>query len=109
MFFDFRQNPESGTIVHDDSVRHLVIIEAHSAAHANKRGLELGMYFDGLERGLDCECCGDRWYRAQARSGYETDPTELHPFPEATKQANIIVHYLDGRIAELWFPSTWIY
>jgi hypothetical protein len=23
-----------------------------------------GVYFDGIERGLDCDCCGDRWYRA---------------------------------------------
>ncbi len=21
-----------------------------------------GVYFQGIEKGLDCECCGDRWY-----------------------------------------------
>ena len=23
-----------------------------------------GVYFQGVGSGLDCECCGDRWYRA---------------------------------------------
>ena len=23
-----------------------------------------GVYFDGVTKGLDCDCCGDRWYEA---------------------------------------------
>ncbi len=31
-----------------------------------------GVYFDGIESGMDCECCGDRWYRAdEYRVQYE--------------------------------------
>ena len=25
---------------------------------------DIGLYFDGVEQGMDCSCCGDRWYRA---------------------------------------------
>lgn len=24
-----------------------------------------GIYFYGVEKGIDCECCGDRWDRAR--------------------------------------------
>ena len=31
-----------------------------------------GVYFQGIESGLDCDCCGDRWYRAdEYRVQYE--------------------------------------
>ena len=23
------------------------------------------VYFDGIRKGIDCECCGDRWYGAE--------------------------------------------
>ena len=34
--------------------------------HNEANGLALehsSIYFDGIQRGLDCECCGDRWYK----------------------------------------------
>jgi hypothetical protein len=24
-----------------------------------------GVYFNGVEKGRDCDCCGDRWYSAE--------------------------------------------
>ena len=30
-----------------------------------------GVYFQGIEKGLDCECCGNRWYR-----GFEFEDEE---------------------------------
>jgi len=41
-----------------------VIIEASSAEEANELAIErAGLYFYGVWYGLDCGCCGDRWYR----------------------------------------------
>ena len=38
-------------------------IEAKSAEQANQLAEQHGIYFDGVERGIDCDCCGDRWTR----------------------------------------------
>ena len=44
---------------------HCVFIEAESAEEANELFLKKGIgYFDGVEKGVDCPCCGDRWERA---------------------------------------------
>jgi len=43
---------------------HDVYIEAETASEANKIAESNGIYFDGVSKDIDCECCGDRWYRA---------------------------------------------
>jgi len=53
------KNPEQGFMVgHLDAYIH-----ATSQDEANKIAESCGIYFDGVEKGEDCECCGDRWYR----------------------------------------------
>ena len=32
-----------------------------SAEEANERAQELRIYFGSVSRGIDCECCGNRW------------------------------------------------
>lgn len=50
-----------------------VIVEAESADEANERAETYSeVYFDGCRRGLDCECCGDRWSEVN-----EQDATEV--------------------------------
>ena len=40
-----------------------VFVMAESASEANALAQEYsGVYFNGVQQGLDCECCGDRWY-----------------------------------------------
>lgn len=42
-----------------------VWVMADSAAQADQRVQAWSdVYFDGCDDGLDCDCCGDRWYRA---------------------------------------------
>ena len=42
-----------------------VWVMAESASEANELAQKYaGVYFDGCERGMDCDCCGDRWWRA---------------------------------------------
>jgi len=43
-----------------------VWVMAESAAEADMLAEQYaGVYFDGVEKGLDCDCCGDRWYPAE--------------------------------------------
>lgn len=61
-FYEFDQNNTGGSFIVDDKVCHLVIIEAESDREAEEKAFSLGVYYNGCEEGMDCECCGDRWY-----------------------------------------------
>ena len=63
-FFTFRQNNSGGDFDVNDNVAHYVIIEANSVDEANAKAKNIGIYFDGVKNGSDCECCGDRWHAA---------------------------------------------
>lgn len=67
MFFTYRQNNSGGRFIGEINI----IIEADSAKEADEIAQENGVYFDGVDEGHDCECCGDRWSRA-----WESDGTE---------------------------------
>lgn len=72
-FFQFRQN-NSGGAFEGDYIRY--IIEADSAEAANNRAIrETEIYFNGVDNGSDCECCGDRW--SPAWSGDKGDPEPM--------------------------------
>lgn len=60
-FFNFYQNNSGGYFIKDDFVDEKVIIQAKDHHEANDKALSLGIYFDGVMKGIDCECCGDRW------------------------------------------------
>jgi hypothetical protein len=65
MFYTYSQNNSGGHFQVDDQVTVYVIVEADSAEQADEIAeSRAGIYFDGCEQGWDCECCGDRWYRA---------------------------------------------
>lgn len=62
-FYTFRQN-NSGGHFHFDKKAGIsvnVIIEAASKEEAYSTAERIGLYFDGVCAGSDCECCGDRW------------------------------------------------
>jgi hypothetical protein len=66
MFYEFRQNNSGGHFDEDTNagISAWVIVEADSLGEAEARAESIGLYFDGVEKGYDCECCGDRWYSA---------------------------------------------
>lgn len=66
-WFTYSQNNSGGAF----SGPAFVIVEALSAAEAEARAIEHNVYFDGVAQAGDCECCGDRWYRA-----YDEDATD---------------------------------
>lgn len=74
--FLFRQNNSGGYFTVDDTVDVNVVIEAESADQANEIATKhLGIYFNGVDAGFDCECCGDRWYPVEESD--ETDKVRI--------------------------------
>lgn len=62
-FYRFRQNNSGGSFDVDDErgIGVYVWVEACDIVHARSRAEGIGIYFDGVADGVDCECCGDRW------------------------------------------------
>lgn len=103
-FFTYHQNNSGGFFVIDPDagVSHNVIIEADSVRYADeyaKTALEI--YFDGVEKGIDCMCCGDRWYRLSSTGDDTPSVYDGHTLGESMRvdvDANVYVHYLDGSV-----------
>ena len=68
-FYEFHQNNSGGHF--DKEMGHAIWVQANSADEANIIAEANGVYFDGCEAGLDCSCCGDRWYPVYERSGVD--------------------------------------
>ena len=45
-----------------------VVVKAENPDEANALAESVGLYFDGCEAGIDCDCCGDRWVAASGPS-----------------------------------------
>ena len=62
MYYEFNQNNTGGSFEVNDKLTHRVIVQADSEDEAYSIAESMGVYFNGVDKGLDCECCGDRWY-----------------------------------------------
>lgn len=60
-FYTFRQSNTGGSFDVDDNLAHFTIVEAENYSNANIIAEDIGIYFNGCEKELDCSCCGDRW------------------------------------------------
>ena len=104
MFYTFNQNNSGGFFVFTDELAHFVIIEAKTAASANKKAKSIGIYFDGCDSGEDCRCCGDRWYPADKSDGektpmiYARSPAEYECAWTPNGKPKCIVYYADGKV-----------
>ena len=79
-YYIYRQNNSGGhfDVDLDIGLNINVIVEADSIGEANTKAREIGIYFNGVASGIDCECCGDRWceanqFEAEDLIDYETD------------------------------------
>lgn len=113
MFYTYDQNNSGGGFVTNPAkgISHFVIVEADSADDANEKAEALGLYFDGVEDGYDCECCGDRWHRCGHHAS--TESPEIfgkHPSKHVEEfikgGPHTFVHYLDGRIESFGNPQS---
>lgn len=94
-FFYYSQNNSGG--IFDEDLGYGVIIEADNAKKANQKAEDIGLYFDGCRDGLDCPCCGDRWY--ECSEGDETETPEIYGAK----------HDSEGKINLDWNMPTIIY
>lgn len=103
MFYEFRQNNSGGSLV-DNLLA--VIVEADSAAEANSIAEDrTPVYFNGCDEGMDCPCCGDRWYECWENDGTElpaqyseTDQSKWNPGIWEAGSVTVDIYYKDGRI-----------
>jgi hypothetical protein len=103
MFFTFNQNNSGGVFHEDDNVDNYVIIEADNFTEANERAEGVGIYFHGCSKGLDCDCCGDRWSKMWHGDEGDKVPSIWGEPLEDTDRA-WIVHYKNGIVEKYEEP-----
>jgi hypothetical protein len=60
MIYSFRQNNSGG--YYTKPAKFIVVSGANDSEHASEIAMQIGMYTHGVAAGMDCSCCGDRWY-----------------------------------------------
>lgn len=103
MFYTFCQNNSGGYIHydHDAGISEYVIVEAPDQQTACDRAVvEIGLYFNGCDLELDCECCGDRWYNSPTG----TDRPEIYREPPSERHGAVYLHTLDGEFRNIGRP-----
>lgn len=103
MFFTFTQNNSGGSFAIDNDVAQFVIVEADSYLEANEKAEDAGLYFSGVTAGLDCHCCGDRWYPQWSDKEGTTEPLIYDRAPEMHRPNFALegeyychIYYMDG-------------
>lgn len=107
MFYLFRQNNSGGTFEVDDKICRQLFVEADTEDDAIYKAEELGCYWNGVAKGLDCPCCGDRWYP-------NPNTILLDEYATAEEYAQLMadeygwtspdarIYYKDGRVKEIY-------
>ena len=100
MFYHFRQNNSGGYFVIGENVNVHVFVEASTPRLANERAEQVGIYFDGVSAGVDCECCGNRWYRIYEGENCEQGEQTLCIYGEPIEVVSdeTIIYMADGRV-----------
>ncbi|MBR7654821.1 hypothetical protein KCX83_21225 [Brucella oryzae] len=112
-FWTFNQNNSGGSFDFDEDagITHFTIVEAKDMQHAISRAKEIGIYFDGCDAGIDCPCCGDRWYEPWKDDGDEAPTVYGQNVRENGGYANSIGGWMqDGKeicIHPLTGPLEW--
>lgn len=112
-FYEYNQNNSGGSFHKDDKVCHRLFIQASDANEADEKAKSLGVYFDGCDAGLDCDCCGDRWYRAYSGLEFPMDWGSGLVFHNVEEYAQYLadeygwtnpdarIYYEDGTVKEI--------
>jgi len=98
-FFMWRQNNSGGHFVVDDDLTWRVVIESDDYEQAEIYALGIGVYYDGVDEGRDCRCCGDRWYEGQELDCEDQTLVEhLQEYADdyGWENPSVIIHYADG-------------
>jgi len=99
MFFTFDQI-NSGGFWHGRTTQH-VIVEATDADAANEFVEDnTPVYFDGVSKGIDCDCCGPRWRRVWGK-GDAVPSVYGEPLDLTGSQGfyrSVTIYFEDGRV-----------
>lgn len=92
-FYEFAQTMTGAEYVEDGKVCHRVFVEADTVDEACRKAETLGIYFDGVSKGIDPTCtgnwinpdaedddwqdCGNRWNRDCVEYGENSFPMEM--------------------------------
>jgi hypothetical protein len=84
-FYEIYQNNSEGFFL--TNMPRFLWVEASSVEEACAIAEEHGVYFDGIDKGIDCPCCGDRWYRPNSPMNREEVEEKLAKLtgPDALK------------------------
>lgn len=97
-WWEYSQNNSGGSFDPDGGMS--TWIWAHSAKQADDIAEQNGIYFDGCQEGLDCPCCGDRWYSAR---GGKPDMDDV-PVDVLVKHLTTETNY---RTSALAYATSW--
>lgn len=115
MFYKLNQNNSGGYFVVNEKVCHRLFIEANNEEEALQIAESLGYYWDGVNKGLDCSCCGDRWSPYCDKIDISKLQIETNSFTSIEEYAqflangygvkttpNIRIFYKNGNIKEIF-------
>lgn len=103
-FYTYSQNNSGGSFT---GPAHYVIIEAFNKDAAHDIAEQHGVYFNGIEDGHDCSCCGDRWSRWSDENevpsiyGEPVETTEESRLAQADGVTHALIVYLNGTTKEI--------
>lgn len=101
-FYMWDQNNSGGSFGVDENISHRVVIEADTYDEAEALAFDFGIYYDGVEEGYDCDCCGDRWYGGSELTERCLEGKTLEEYLQGMadlygwEDPDIILHYEDG-------------
>lgn len=99
MFYLFVQNNSFGRYVIDAEagIGVNVAFEANSEEEAIERAKNV-IYFDGVSKGIDCGCCGDRWSDYCIDNGETIEEISKWKYDSFSEDSTMYVHMFDGTI-----------
>lgn len=106
-FYTYHQNNSGGSFNKNPNkgIDEYVIVEAESASDADDRAESIGLYFNGCNEGIDCSCCGDRWYPASPYDANDEPLVFSYKLAETgdDNSSSVFVHYMDGSFKEMFY------
>ena len=109
-FFTYNQNNSGGSfhISKAEGICETVIIEANDANEANHIAESIGLYFNGCKNRIDCDCCGDRWYKNYDIHGTKTPEffgEKIEDVVDSIYRKYCFIHYLNGDLKKYNFKE----